>query len=115
MKLLVATSEEGYARCNIRNKKKRLMQKRNITCCNSKHKASATELAGTLAIAVPLRSRGGGLRSRGGGGGEGLRSREGPIYLVGAAAVVLISSGGREGGSEGGRDGGSAGGGTAAS
>jgi hypothetical protein len=40
--------------------KKRLKQQRKITCCNSKIKPTATELAGTLATAASLRSRGGG-------------------------------------------------------
>ena len=62
-----------------------------------------TEVAGTIATAASLRSRGGGLRSRGGGGGAirsrggrgggGLRSREGPTYLAGAAAAALVSGG----------------------
>jgi len=46
--------------------------------------ATATELAGTLVTTVTLRSR---------GGGGGLRSREEPTYLVGAAAVVFVSDG----------------------
>jgi hypothetical protein len=62
--------------------------------------ALTLELAGTLATAASLRSRGGGgegaLRSRGGGGRGGLRSREEPTYLVGVAVVVLVS-GGRSG------------------
>jgi hypothetical protein len=53
------------------------------------------ELAGTLATAASLRFRGGG----------GLGSRDGPTYLVGAAAIILVSGGGRtevaEGESEG--------------
>jgi hypothetical protein len=61
-----------------------------------------SELTRTLATATSLRSRGGGggrLRSREGGGalrsrGGGFRSREGPTYLVRAAAVVLVSCGG---------------------
>jgi hypothetical protein len=48
------------------------------------------ELAGTLATATSLRSKGGG------GGGEeggGLRSREGLANLVGAVVIVLIFGG----------------------
>ena len=43
------------------------------------------ELVGTLATAASLR----------GGGGGGLRFRGEPTYLVGAAAAVLVSGGGR--------------------
>jgi hypothetical protein len=67
------------------------------------------ELAGTLATAASLKSRGGGeeLRSKGGGGG-GLRSKEGLTYLVGAAAIAVSDRGSgsrvtRERGSHGGR------------
>jgi hypothetical protein len=44
------------------------------------------ELAGMLAITAFLRSK---------GGGGGLKSRKRPTYLVGAAAIVLFSGGGR--------------------
>jgi hypothetical protein len=55
----------------------------------------STKVTGTLATAASLRSRGGG----GAGGGEGLRSRGGMPYLVGAAAVILVSDGGAGAGS----------------
>jgi hypothetical protein len=58
------------------------------------------KLAGTVAIAASLRSRR--------GGGEGLRSREEPTYLVGAAAIVLVSGGGRMEVVKGGRERGAA-------
>jgi hypothetical protein len=56
----------------------------------------STKVTGTLATAASLRSRGGGGA---GGGGEGLRSRGGMPYLVGAAAVILVSDGGAGAGS----------------
>ena len=63
----------------------------HLRACRRKE-GRTPELAGTLATATSLRSRGGrgrGFRSREGGGG--LRSKEGPTYLIGAAAVVLVS------------------------
>jgi hypothetical protein len=70
------------------------------------NKATVAKLFGTLATAASLRSRGGGgggggegLISRGGEeafrsrGGGGLRSKGEPTYLVGAAAVILVSGG----------------------
>jgi hypothetical protein len=89
-----------------------LQHRKNICCnikkihCNTEEIAKkkctkqpwpiTLELARTLATVAPLKSRGGGgeLRSKGGGG---LRSIEGPTYLVKAAAVVLVSGVGREG------------------
>jgi hypothetical protein len=119
-KTYVATTQKSY--CNIRKLSISNIKKLIATREEQQKKACKTapdpspssspkgggnrtpELTGTLATAASLRSKGGvgggGLRSRGGalrsrGGGGGLRSREGPTYLIGAATVVLVSGGGR--------------------